>query len=304
MASRHRENHFHGIVRFFPKKKNELSQVENRDVYLRLILFMNAMRLKLTLQKTGLAHTLPINYAYPLSGWIYRIIGRADAQYADFLHDQGYAAGGKRFKLFTFSALQIPRFHINKGSDRIQVISAEIGLTVSFYTDKAAESFIMGLFAHQQFRLGDKLSQVDFTVSRVESLDWQIPDGAVRMRTLSPLVVSRKNDRGYDDYYAPPQEGYEELLRRNLLDKYVAAGHTLPSGWVTRTLDFRLLTEQPKPRLVTLKDHTPEATRVKGYLFDFELTAPRELLEVGFLGGFGRYNAEGFGCCEVIKEPE
>ncbi|MDJ1473777.1 CRISPR-associated endoribonuclease Cas6 [Xanthocytophaga flava] len=257
------------------------------------------MRLKLTLQKTGSQSTLPINYAYPLSSWIYKVIGKADETYADFLHNSGYSAGQKRFKFFTFSALQIPRFDIRKGSDRIAVLSDEVGLMVSFYTDKAAENFVMGLFAEQEFRLGDRISQVDFRVKQVESLAWQIPSETVHLRTLSPLVVSRKNDRGHDDYYSPLQEGYQELLFTNLLDKYIASGQSLQASWANAPMEFRLLSAEPKARLITLKDHSPEATKIKGYLFDFELTAPRKLLEIGLLGGFGRYNAEGFGCCEV-----
>jgi CRISPR-associated endoribonuclease Cas6 len=261
------------------------------------------MRLKLTLQKSGNGHQLPLNYAYPLSSWIYRILSRADESYADFLHNQGYVAAGKRFKFFTFSALDIPRFKIEKGSDRIQVLSPEIGLTVSFYTDKGAETFVMGLFAEQQLQLGDRQSQMDFTVRQVESLDWQIATDTLRLRTLSPLVVSRKNERGHDDYLSPEQEGYGELLFKNLVDKYVAAalamGKPLPDANSDSPLHFRLLSDTVKERRITLKADTPHPIKVRGYLFDFELTAPKELLEMGLLAGLGKYNAEGFGCCEV-----
>ncbi len=42
--------------------------------------------------------SIPINYPYPLSAAIYRIIAKGNADYADFLDGQGY---GKGFKLFT-----------------------------------------------------------------------------------------------------------------------------------------------------------------------------------------------------------
>ncbi|MDJ1496937.1 hypothetical protein QNI19_28635 [Cytophagaceae bacterium DM2B3-1] len=87
------------------------------------------MRLKLTLQKTGSQSTLPINYAYPLSSWIYKVIGKADETYADFLHNSGYSAGQKRFKFFTLSALgKIPTL---KCRNRITHISNVVLLSHS-----------------------------------------------------------------------------------------------------------------------------------------------------------------------------
>ena len=37
--------------------------------------------------------TLPLNYAYPLSAAIYKIIQTADVDYAAFLHNAGYGNG-------------------------------------------------------------------------------------------------------------------------------------------------------------------------------------------------------------------
>ncbi|WP_392437096.1 hypothetical protein ACF3N7_09215 [Cruoricaptor ignavus] len=41
---------------------------------------------------------IPINYQYPMSAAIYKIISQGDAEYAEFLHNTGY---GKGFKFFT-----------------------------------------------------------------------------------------------------------------------------------------------------------------------------------------------------------
>ncbi len=262
-----------------------------------------AMRIRITLERIGHRNVLPINYMYPLSAWIYQVINRADEEYASFLHDQGYAKAGKRFKFFTFSSLQIPRFQVLKNTDRICILSEEVEIILSFYTDRIADKFILGLFNKQHFRLGDRISQVEFNVKNIVWMPCEIPQNTLTFRTLSPLVVSRKNSRGLDDYYPPTQDGYESLLFKNLLDKYMVSGGTLNPDWYESPMEFRLLTTIPKPRLITLKDHTPASTKVKGYLFDFELTAPKELLEIGLMGGFGRYNAEGFGCCEVSGYP-
>jgi CRISPR-associated endoribonuclease Cas6 len=50
------------------------------------------MQFKLTLSGTK-GQYIPINYQYPLSACIYKIIERADAAYSLFLHDRGHRVG-------------------------------------------------------------------------------------------------------------------------------------------------------------------------------------------------------------------
>ena len=59
---------------------------------------------------------------------------------------------------------------------------------------------------------------------------------------------------------------------------------------------FKLLSA-PKARLLHIKQ-----TKVKGYLFDFELMAPKDLMRLGFLGGFGEKNSSlGMGMVGIKK---
>jgi CRISPR/Cas system endoribonuclease Cas6 (RAMP superfamily) len=41
---------------------------------------------------------------------------------------------------------------------------------------------------------------------------------------------------------------------------------------------------------------------VRGYNYEFELTASKEVLEVGLNSGFGSMCSLGFGFCEVVKQ--
>src|SRR5581483_7271554 len=127
------------------------------------------MQLNLHLTSNHASSILPINYQYPLSAAIYKIIARADNEYASFLHDKGYAQKDslKSFKLFSFSDLRMP-FTI-KG-DRLQLLTREAKLQVSFHLPKAAETFIKGLFMNQQIEIADKRSKAVFTVAQVEAL--------------------------------------------------------------------------------------------------------------------------------------
>ena len=58
---------------------------------------------------------------------------------------------------------------------------------------------------------------------------------------------------------------------------------------------------KPKSRLITIKANTPHESKLRGYLFDFKIKAPAEVIKLGYYAGFGEKNSLGFGCCEVIE---
>ena len=60
------------------------------------------MRFKITFTRTGKQRMLPMDYQYYLSAWIYKVIGKADRAFAEFLHAEGYSDGHRRFKLFNY----------------------------------------------------------------------------------------------------------------------------------------------------------------------------------------------------------
>lgn len=63
------------------------------------------MRFKLIITAQR-GNSIPINYQYPLSAAIYKILATGDAQYAEWLHQEGYAADSYNFKLFSYSRLR------------------------------------------------------------------------------------------------------------------------------------------------------------------------------------------------------
>jgi len=271
------------------------------------------MRFKLHLRPLRERQQLLFNYQYPLQSWLYGLLHRADEAYADFLHQTGYAVANrnKTFKHFTFSALRIPHTEKVRPGDTALVLRSEmITLVVSFYVDQAAEHFIVGLFQDQRLSLFNRQHQADFMVERVEALPDRIEGNGtctLRLQTLSPLVVSEKENR-LDQYLAPTNEPFGRLLALNLVDKYRSIfPDKLPemdAYLAERLVKFRLLSDpvRIKTRKMKVKENKDAETKVVGYLnFQFELTAPVDILEVGYFGGLGRYNAMGCGCVEVIN---
>lgn len=69
-------------------------------------------------------------------------------------------------------------------------------------------------------------------------------------------------------------------------------------------IHLKVLSSTPKSRLIKLKAYTPEETRVRGWLYEFELEAPVEIQELGFYARFGEKNSMGFGCVKVGNHAE
>ncbi|MDF9796275.1 CRISPR-associated endoribonuclease Cas6 [Catalinimonas alkaloidigena] len=262
------------------------------------------MRFNLILNITSRNKVLPINYQYPLHSWIYKVIQSADAEFSQFLHDEGYALGYKKFKLFTFSPLNSRPFKIFKKDERIGLYGDEVQLQISFLVNQAAEKFIMGLFMGQKFSLGDQVSQVDFEVVRIEAQPRPEFQESMRYRCLSPVVISVKEEgKEKPQYKGPDYPAYKALFLKHLFQKSLAVpqsaeveqGQYMEEGW-----RFCLL-NQPRMKGVHIKQHTPGHTQVIGYQYDFELSAPPEVHKMAYYAGFGEKNSLGFGFALSIK---
>jgi CRISPR-associated endoribonuclease Cas6 len=262
------------------------------------------MRFKLHLRPNTSRPQLMWNYHYPLSAWLYSVIAKADENYSDFLHNQGYkSANGKTFKHFTFSDL---RFKIGKQfTNGFEILSPTVEWTVSFLIDRTAESFIIGLFQDQQVHLFDKNFDTIFTIERIETLPELGILPCTKLRATSAMVIAEKH-QGLDQYLEPTDENFGKYLVDGLIDKYLSVmierKQAIDPLINSQVVDFKLIeSAKMKSRKITIKDGKKSATEIKGYRnFEFELTAPKEMIEVGLFGGFGRHCAEGFGFCEVV----
>lgn len=260
------------------------------------------MRFLLTLLPLDNSSLLPLNYQYPLSAAIYKIIQQADKDYSAFLHDQGYQLeNGKSFKLFSFSDLKVP-YRVQ--GDRMQINGVQAQLTVSFHIDEAASNFIKGLFINQQLEIGDKISKARFSVREVQLLPDVLAaindnEPEVILQPLSALVVGRKNERDNYDFLSPADSDFAKWLIHNWLEKYKAAKPETNAEILKKQVSIQLLTplQNIKSRLITIKAFTPQQTKIRGFVgFRMKVKAPRALLELALNAGMGLYNSQGFGC--------
>lgn len=230
------------------------------------------------------------------------MVSQGDARYAGFLHDGGFPTGRlKRFKLFSFGALALPRYTIWKEKELIELHDNQLSFPISFVADKAAEAFIRGVFLHQRFSIGNRFCQADLEVTAVEAEHPAFFSNTMHYRCISPMVIEHKRQgKKYSDYLAPDHKLFGELLFRNLIAKCAALDLLINrDGGTNEQFDFRPEGSY-KSKLITIKPFTREQTKVRGFLFNFTLTAPDYMHEIGYYSGFGMDNAMGFGAVEVV----
>ncbi|HPB05926.1 MAG TPA: CRISPR-associated endoribonuclease Cas6 [Prolixibacteraceae bacterium] len=258
------------------------------------------MRFKISFNRTGKQRMLPMDYQYYLGAWIYKVIGKADPGFATFLHEQGYADGNKNFKLFGYSPLNFGKPILWKEKSLFEINANTLTIEVGFYIPDAAERFIVGLFTQQEVFVGDRFNGIDLTVSQVERLPDPTITETQQYRALSPVVVSiMPEGEKYARYLAPTDEDYTMLLKNNLVQKLKTIPNT-PVLPINFEFDFELKGSS-KSKLATMKPGTAQQSKVRGYVFDFELKAPLEIHRLIVSSGIGEKNSTGFGWVEGVK---
>lgn len=252
------------------------------------------MRFKLTLQLQPevMGHEIPINYQFPLQAAIYKTLANSDAEFATWLHENGYQQEGKRFKLFTFSNLIVPQYGIDKERERLEIKSDYVTLFISFLPEKSTQKFIQGIFNNHTIQIADHLSGVQFVVREIQVMSPLDYKSDKVFHTLSPICISLRNDRGHMDYLAPNDSRYELGLLTGLLARYNAIHGEPFSG--DSYCHLQILNE-PKSSLVRIKAGTPNETRVRGYRYQFKIDLPEELMQIAYESGLGEKGSMGFG---------
>ena len=257
------------------------------------------MRIKLTIQQLKKSQMIPINYQYPLSVFIYKTIESADPEHADWLHKNGFSNGNKKFKLFTFSKLSIPEFRII--GNKIILESGRLHLIISMLIENTIESFMVGIFTNQKFRIFDTITAADFVIKFVEIVPEPEFTETMKFHTLSPIVLTKKIDNNGYKFLNPEDDEYPVYLRNNLLEKYRAYCATRNISEQDYKIDEIKILSKPKQKLFKIKEGTPEENDIKAHYYDFEMKGSPKLLKFGYEAGFGKDCSLGFGCVKAIE---
>ena len=244
---------------------------------------------------------LPFNYQYEQSAIIYRILAQADRQYSAWLHENGYMLdNGKKFKLFCYSPLILSKFRPLAKEGCLEIISDEVVWYISFIPEKSTAEFIQGLFERQSFVLGNRQRKVAFDIVGVEAMPSTKVAEEMRFKALSPVCV-RHEDDGRVEYLSPDNPMFKQGIFKGLISKYETI-HGLPFEGECGAFDFHVVDKTIKSKLITIKAGTKAETRVRGFVFDFTMKAPSELMRVACDGGIGELCSQGFGFIKTREQ--
>lgn len=232
---------------------------------------------------------IPIHHHLLIQAALYDLL---EDDFARFLHDRGFQFGKRSFKLFVFSRL-IGKFDLLKREGKIRFIGPT-RLYVSSPLDEFNDAIMNAILRAEGIRLGQAFLQI----KNIECRKWDMPEGeSFLVRTMSPITVYstlfKADGRKYTHYYHPREKDFSELIRANLLKKYLLLHGEAPE-------DSRL---QVDP-VGEVKEHILmyKGTVIKAYGGTFRLTGSRELMKIAFEAGISVKNSQGFGFIEPILE--
>ncbi len=261
------------------------------------------MRLKLKLTAKD-SESIPLNYNHSLSAAIYNLLKLGSNEFAHFLHEIGYKASSKTYKLFTF-ALKFESTVLS--GSRLQFKSPAAYLYVSSpLIDDFIKNFVIGTFEQQTIELFTEFTKTKFIINQAEIIPTPMFQEQMHFSLVSPLVLSINKIIGGSalQYYFRYDDDINEMNRifqKNLMNKYEAITNTNYIGrGVKFTWDEDYITSAIKKRKrlskkISITKEITNPIEIIGIFCPFNIEGDPELMKVGYESGFGEKNSMGFG---------
>ena len=262
------------------------------------------MRLRIRLH-TDRPVRVPFSHQEYLAALVYRTLGASNAEYARFLHDEGYPAAPdtthKRFKLFCFSTLRAPRYarRVTQGG-----LVFEPGF-IDWYISSPLPDFLnhsaTGLLSEgSPLRVGPTAT---FIIREIAAISCP-PFGETQEFTCwTPIVAAvPAPDKRDTPYYLRPDTdapAFSEAVRKNLLQKYHLV-HDAPPTSDALTLSFNAAYLARSPHSGT-KKITIHNINMVGAEAPFTLSGSPDLIRLAWETGLGQNNSMGFGMIEAAQ---
>ena len=206
---------------------------------------------------------------------------------ANFLHEEGYEAGGKRLKLFAMSWPMAFTFPTFKGPEIH--FPLPVRMTVSTPVEKIASGLAHNISGAKGLHLGKN----ELVCNRLELTNPRAQGERLTVQTLSPVTCYEgmtRRGRPYTLYFRPDEREFGPFIDANLKRKFSALfpDRPLPDG------NVRVTALNVRERVALFKPDT--SCPIKGWAGSFRLEGPEELLQVALNCGLGAKNSSGWGC--------
>lgn len=230
---------------------------------------------------------VPIDYNYQIQGFLYKSIS---PKLARILHDEGFEAGKRKFRLFTFSRI-LGDYEIKKTEGSIKFLSP-----FRLVVNSVLNEFIQELAEELLRRKSVRIASQRVSLSSAEVADSAIDRDKVKIKMLSPVTIystlSHPDGRKKTYYYSPFENEFGDLISENARKKFLAYHKKTPQGEIRLA---PLKVNSGNQKIVSYKE-----TIIKGWTGIYELSGDRELMKMTYDAGLGGKNSQGFGCFEVV----
>ena len=265
------------------------------------------MRLSLKLRAVQ-TDFISVNYNYPLSAAIYKLLQLGSPEFSDFLHNKGYELDNKPYKLFSFS-LNFQEFEIVH--NLIKLNNPNVNLIVSSpMIGDFIQNFLIGTFNDQRLELFADNHKSFFHISHAEIIPEPIFHEKTNFELLSPIVISTiaEHKGKLVPHYLTNEDDIKEInriLNKNLSNKFYLINKAEYKGcgvnlqWDDKFLEAARKKNKRVTRKVTVRKNNEIPVNIIGLKIPFSLEGDPELMYTGYECGFGEKNSIGFGLAEV-----
>ncbi len=270
----------------------------------RRLTYNSAMRIKISLMPLDDPASLPLDH-YPLAALIYRSVSIVAPEYAAFLHEQGYqqdAANARAaFKFFVFSKPYLPDTLLDKGRDEhVWFRGGRVTWQVASPEEGFIAALVNGLVTQQVVTIGDQKSVTRFVVTQIEEILPPVFSGQMRFTTLSPLTASISEPGNKEKQFLRADDPrFDSHVCNNLCHKFrIWTGEGCEVDGLRFEFDWNYIERRGGVQRVSRLE-SYKGTKIKSWQAPFTVTAPPELLQLGWECGFGEGNSKGFGMVQA-----
>jgi len=239
---------------------------------------------------------LPIGYNSFIQALLYHKISKLSAKW---LHDVGYSAGHRNFKLFTFSSfLESGRFD---DESKTLTFPTKISFLLSSPMNWFLEQITSNLIKEQFVQLGyNKLMMQGINIIP----EAEIATTVVKVKALTPITIHSTEKNGDGDtrtyFYSPFEKEFNERINKNLRTKWEA----LYKDKCYSNIKITPLFENGKDneKCIYFGSKIEKRTFVKGWVGNFLLEGDINLIQLAYQAGIGARNSQGFGMLDILQK--
>lgn len=225
---------------------------------------------------------LPIQYKHIIQASFLQWL--QNEQFSTFVHEEGFHAGKRKYKLFALSDI-LTKGEKKQGGRKF-VFKNGIELIVSTYTSDMDDAIVVAIENENVLKLGGQVLHIlDY-----EKIEEEYNDCVVE--TLSPISIHSTfelpNGSKKTYYFSAAEKGFSKMIGENLVRKYISIYGSEPydSSFEIRPVDAKRL----RKVIVNYK-----STIIVGWKGTFELSGNPELIKIALLCGIGARNSIGMG---------